>query len=90
MSFDIALLEPDDGERWLSTKEAAQRLAIVPRTLYRMIDSGQLPAYRFGRVIRILAVDIDNYITASRIEPGTITHLYDFPATDRHGEGSTD
>lgn len=61
---------------WLGTKEAARRLGITPRTLYRFIDSGELPGYRFGRVIRIKAVDVDAFIEASRIEPGTLEHLY--------------
>src|SRR5690349_10550909 len=47
--------EPDQASEpisWLSTAEAANRLGITPRTLYRFIDEGQLVAYRFGRVIR--------------------------------------
>ena len=65
--------------RWLSTAEAARQLGVTPRTLYRFIDEGQLPAYRFGRVIRLKADDIDVFIEASRIEPGTLEHLYPDP-----------
>lgn len=61
---------------WLSTADAAARLGITPRTLYRFIDHGELPAYRFGRVIRVKAADIETFIEASRIEPGTLEHLY--------------
>jgi len=61
---------------WLSTGEAAARLGITPRTLYRFVDEGQLPAYRFGRVIRLQAADVDRFIEACRIEPGTLEHLY--------------
>jgi excisionase family DNA binding protein len=64
---------------WLSTKEAARRLGITARTLYRFIDEGQLPAYRFGRVIRLKPADIDAYIESCRIEPGTLEHLYPEP-----------
>ena len=39
----------NDETDWLSTQEAARRLGITPRTLYRFIDHGELPAYRFGR-----------------------------------------
>lgn len=28
-------------------------LGITPRTLYRLIDAGEIPAYRMGRVIRL-------------------------------------
>ena len=61
---------------WLSTGEAASRLGITPRTLYRFIDEGQLPAYRFGRVIRLKETEVTTFIDSCRIEPGTLEHLY--------------
>jgi excisionase family DNA binding protein len=64
---------------WLSTKAAARRLGITPRTLYRFIDEGDLPAYRFGRVIRLKQTDVDGYIEQCRIEPGSLEHLYPEP-----------
>lgn len=60
---------------WLSTADAAKALGITPRTLYRFINQGDLPAYRFGRVIRVKRVDVDAFIESSRIEPGTLDHL---------------
>lgn len=63
-------------EAWLSTAAAARRLGITPRTLYRFIDEGQVPAYRFGRVIRLKTGEVDTFIDACRIEPGTLEHLY--------------
>lgn len=64
-----------DDVRWLSTAEAAERLGIIPRTLYRLIDDGAIPAYRFGRVIRLQATEVDAFIQASRIAPGSLGHL---------------
>lgn len=61
---------------WLSTAAAARRLGITPRTLYRFIDEGDVPAYRFGRVIRLKQSDVDTYIDSCRIEPGSLEHLY--------------
>jgi excisionase family DNA binding protein len=61
---------------WLSTGDAAKRLGVTTRTLYRFIDEGQLPAYRFGRVIRLKQSEVDGFIDACRIEPGTLEHLY--------------
>ncbi len=61
---------------WMSTAEAAKRLGITPRTLYRFIDEGQLPAYRFGRVIRLKVNEVDSFIENCRIAPGTLEHLY--------------
>ena len=48
--------------RWLSTAEAAKYLGITPRTLYRFIDQGEIPAFRFGRVIRLKQDDVDHFI----------------------------
>jgi len=61
---------------WLSTADAAKALGITPRTLYRFIDQGELPAYRFGRVIRVKAADVDTFIEGARIQPGSLEHLY--------------
>jgi excisionase family DNA binding protein len=68
---------------WLSTAEAANRLGITPRTLYRFLDEGQLPGYRFGRVIRLQASDVEGFIERSRIEPGSLEHLYPDPSPTR-------
>ncbi|MHB1853739.1 MAG: helix-turn-helix domain-containing protein [Acidimicrobiales bacterium] len=61
---------------WLSTRDAAQRVGVTLRTLYRFIDEGLVPAYKFGRVIRLKAADVDVFIESSRIVPGTLEHLY--------------
>jgi excisionase family DNA binding protein len=72
----------DVGEtEWLSTQEAARRLGITPRTLYRFIDHGDLPAYRFGRVIRLRAHEVEAFIESSRIKPGELEHLYPEPVS---------
>jgi excisionase family DNA binding protein len=62
--------------RWMSTKDAAQRLGVTLRSLYRFIDEGSLAAYKFGRVIRLKADDVERFIEACRIEPGSLEHLY--------------
>ena len=67
---------------WLSTREAAGQLGITTRTLYRMIDNGQLPAYKFGRVIRLKEHELEAFVEASRIVPGELEHLYADARTD--------
>jgi excisionase family DNA binding protein len=52
----VATDGPDD--EWMSTAEAARFLGITPRTLYRFIDQEVVPAYRFGRVIRLRSQDV--------------------------------
>ncbi|MEZ5383259.1 MAG: helix-turn-helix domain-containing protein [Microthrixaceae bacterium] len=61
-----------DQIEWLNTDQAAKRLGITARTLYRFIDEGQVPAYRFGRVIRLKQDDVDVFIEECRIDPGSL------------------
>jgi len=65
-----------DQIRWMSTKDAAEHLGVTLRSLYRFIDEGAVPAFKFGRVIRLKADDVDAFIEACRIEPGSLEHLY--------------
>ena len=58
--------------QWLNTDQAAKSLGITARTLYRFIDEGRVTAYRFGRVIRLKQTDVDLFIEACRINPGSL------------------
>jgi excisionase family DNA binding protein len=60
-------------------------LGVTLRTLYRFIDEGQLPAYKMGRVIRLQAGDVDEFISRARIVPGTLEHLYPDPRGSQPG-----
>jgi excisionase family DNA binding protein len=62
--------------QWLGTTEAAERLGIVPRTLYRLINEGQIPAYKMGRVLRVKVSDLDSFLETTRVQPGSLAHLY--------------
>lgn len=73
------------AEDWLSTAEAARALGITPRTLYRFIDQGELPAYRFGRVIRLRRPEVEAFIESCRIQPGSLNHLY-VPGVEDDGD----
>ncbi|CAM8634277.1 excise, DNA binding domain, excisionase family [Acidimicrobiia bacterium] len=61
---------------WLSSSDAAELLGIGTRTLYRFIDEGRLPAYRFGRVIRLQRHEVESFVSSCRIEPGSLDHLH--------------
>lgn len=61
---------------WLSTAEAAEHLGLTPRTLYRLIDQGEIAAYRVGRLIRVTLDDVHAFMERSRIKPGELRHLY--------------
>jgi excisionase family DNA binding protein len=77
-----------DPIRWMSTREASQRLGVTLRTLYRFIDEGQLAAYKFGRVIRLKDSDVENFIESSRIVPGALEHLYPEPKSELSPDGN--
>ena len=64
------------GYRWLGTTAAADLLGVVPRTLYRLIDEGLVPAYKMGRVIRLKSTDLEAYLEEHRVQPGDLKHLY--------------
>lgn len=63
----------------MSTPSVAEYLGVNTRTVYRLIDEGELPAYKFGRVIRLKESDVVNFIERSRIAPGSLEHLYPEP-----------
>ena len=73
---------------WLNTEEAARRLGITTRTLYRFMDQGRLPSYRFGRVFRLKVTDIEAFIESCRVEPGTLSHLYPEPSGSDEDAGA--
>jgi excisionase family DNA binding protein len=42
----------------MTTAEVAERLGVALRDVYRLIDTGQLPAYKIGRLIRLRTADV--------------------------------
>ena len=58
-------VEPDALERLLTTKEVAALLAVDPRTVRRMIKSGDLAVRRFGRNVRVERAELRRFIRSS-------------------------
>ena len=50
-----------------------------PRTLYRFIDHGELPAHLRGSSDCVIT-EVEAFIARSRIQPGELEHLYAQPA----------
>lgn len=46
----------------MTAEQAAEYLQITVRTLYKLIDSKQLPAAKVGRVWRFRKADIDTFL----------------------------
>ncbi len=58
----------------------AKELGVRMRTIYRIIDAGELPAYKLGRVIRIKRADVEAYLERVKVQPGELAHLHDSAA----------
>ena len=50
----------------LSYKEAAQILGVTSRTIWSLVDRGELRNTRFGRSVRIDPADLRAFIDASK------------------------
>lgn len=53
-------------QAFLTTEEVLAYLRITPRTVYRLIRSGELPAMRIGRQWRFRRSDLDAWIERQR------------------------
>jgi excisionase family DNA binding protein len=53
-------------EAFLTTEEVLAYLKITPRTIYRLIRSGELPAVRIGRQWRFRRADLDRWLERQR------------------------
>jgi excisionase family DNA binding protein len=51
-----------DLTAFMTTEEVLNCLKVNPRTIYRLIRSGELPAFRFGRQWRFRRSDLDEWI----------------------------
>lgn len=57
---------PADTPAFFTVNELAARFSVTPITIRRLADSGELPAVRFGRVLRFDPADVDAYLARQR------------------------
>jgi excisionase family DNA binding protein len=55
-----------DLQSCLTTDEVLSYLKVTPRTIYRLIRSGELPALRVGRQWRFRRPDLDAWLERQR------------------------
>lgn len=60
-SPNVLAVPKSTGDDWLGVPALAKELGVTMRTLYRILDSGELPSYKLGRVIRIKRADAEDY-----------------------------
>ena len=76
----------------LKPAEAAKRLQIGERTLWRLTDAGEIPCIRIGRSVRYDPADLRAWINAKK-SPGildTCRALATAPMLDCNGQPATD
>lgn len=54
------------GRRLLTSREAAEWLAVSPRTLWELANRGDLPCVRIGRSVRYDPNDLDAWIARQK------------------------
>ncbi|MQB00340.1 MAG: helix-turn-helix domain-containing protein [Actinobacteria bacterium] len=56
--------------RFMTVAEVARRLRVSNMTIYRLVNSGQLPAVRVGRGYRIRTDDVNKYLNERYMDTG--------------------
>lgn len=64
---------------WLSVAQASQLLGVTDHTIYKLVNRGQLTAFRIGRSYRTRQEDIDAYLELVKCKPGDLDHLMPQP-----------
>jgi excisionase family DNA binding protein len=59
-------------DRLLTPQEAAEHLGTSLRFVRRLVFERRIPFVKVGRHVRIAASDLDAFITAGRIEAGSL------------------
>ncbi|HEX3542864.1 MAG TPA: helix-turn-helix domain-containing protein [Acidimicrobiales bacterium] len=60
----------ESRSRFVTVSEVANLLRVSNMTVYRLVQSGQLPAIRVGRSYRISEDDVDKYLAAQYTQAG--------------------
>ena len=66
----IVKKEPFTEARLLTVNEVADLLRVSRMTVYRLIKTGEMSAFRVGRGYRLREEDIDSYLTERYTEAG--------------------
>lgn len=84
----MALNNMPDFRAFLTTEEVLAYLKITPRTIYRLIRCGELPAVRIGRQWRFRRTDLDAWLERQRAF--TVAPLVIESHRRRHADGYQD
>jgi len=56
-------------DQFYTVKKLAERLAVQPLTIYRLVEQGKLPAVRIGRSIRFDPDAVAAFLNSVRVGP---------------------
>ena len=59
----------DNGPRLYSVQEVAGQLGVHPETIRRLIHDGRMDAVRVGRILRVHAHALDEFLVRQRVKP---------------------
>ncbi len=54
---------------FLTVRQLADKLAVRPLMIYRLVEQGKLPAIRIGRIIRFDPDDVAAFLASVRVGP---------------------
>lgn len=60
----------ESRSRFVTVAEVADQLRVSNMTVYRLVQSGELPAVRIGRSYRIREDDVDKYLSSRYTQAG--------------------
>lgn len=60
------------SDHLLTAGEVADQLRVSTMTIYRLIRRGELPAVRVGRNYRVRSRDLEAFLDAQVVDPGSV------------------
>ncbi|MDA8314166.1 MAG: helix-turn-helix domain-containing protein [Actinomycetota bacterium] len=77
---------PDGDKRWLTLRQAAERVGVSQRTVSRWVAEDSLPVVRLGKVVRIDPGAMDRWLAEHTVTFGAAAPRRRSPAQKRRAE----
>lgn len=72
-------------DQFYTVRTLAEKLAINPMTVYRLVNQGKLPAVKVGKSIRFKPADIDAFLETVRVGPAGLNDEGKRYGGEKHG-----
>ena len=59
-----------ESKEWFTTDELVRWLGLGRTKTYEMLQSGEIPSYKIGRVRRIRRQDVEAWLESNKFRPG--------------------